>query len=50
MYLTIVSLIDINNGRTIIWKVNNKRYMDKVLIEDKLYQLVDQFNERKLNQ
>ena len=24
--------------------------MDKDLIEDKLYQLIDQFNERKINQ
>ena len=27
----------------------DKMYMDKDLIEDKLYQLVDQFNERKSN-
>ena len=25
-------------------------YMDKNLMEDKLYQLTDQFNERKINQ
>ena len=24
-------------------------YMDKDLIEDKLYELIDQFNERKIN-
>ena len=24
-------------------------YMDKDLIEDKLYQFIDQFNERKIN-
>ena len=24
-------------------------YIDKDLIEDKLYQLIDQFNERKIN-
>ena len=27
----------------------DKIYMDKDLIEDKLYQLDDQFNERKIN-
>ena len=27
----------------------DKMYMDKDLIEDKLYQLIDQFNERKIN-
>ena len=28
---------------------NDKMYMDKDLIEDKLYELIDQFNERKIN-
>ena len=26
-----------------------KMYIDKYLIEDKLYKLIDQFNERKIN-
>ena len=58
MYLTVDSLIDINN---IITGLNNitlrkgnvkqcgyvKMYMNKDLIEDKLYQFVDQLNEKK---
>ena len=59
MYLTVDSLIEISN---IITSSNNitlrkvyvkpygsdKIYMDKELIEDKLYQIIDQFNERKI--
>ena len=64
MYLNVDSLIDINviitglNNIT-LRKVNlklcgyNEMYMDKDLIEDKLYQLdqnkLDQFNEGKIN-
>ena len=61
MYLTVDSLIDINNiighsNNKTLRKVNfkkcecNKIYMNKGLIEDKMYQLIDQFNERKVNQ
>ena len=60
-YLTVDSLIDINNIitgsnsislRKVIVKPcrYNNMYVDKDLIEDKLYQLVDQFNGRKINQ
>ena len=60
MYLAVGSLIDINNIITVsnnitLIKVNVKRcgyekmYMDKDLIENKLCQLVDQFNERAIN-
>ena len=60
IYLTIDSLIDINNIITIsnkitLRKVNikpyeyDKMYMDIDLIKDELHQLVDQFNERKVN-
>ena len=59
MYLTVDSLIEISN---IITSSNNitlrkvcvkpygfdKIHMDKELIEDKLYQIIDQFNERKI--
>ena len=59
MYLTVDSLIEINNiiaglNNTTLRKVNLKPYgfdkmcMNKELIEDKLYQIIDQFNERKL--
>ena len=59
MYLTADSLIEINNTITssnviTLKKVNvkpygfDKMYMDKELIEDKLYQIIDQFNERKI--
>ena len=59
MYSTIESLIEINNiiigsNNIALEKVNvkpygfDKTYMDKELIEDKLYQLKDQFNERKI--
>ena len=59
MYLTADFLIEINNikiGSNVITlrKVNvkpygfDKMYMDKELIEDKLYQIIDQFNERKI--
>ena len=57
MYLTIDFLIEINNTITgsnniTSRKVNvkpygfEKMYMDKGLIEDKLYKIIDQFNER----
>ena len=59
-YLIVDSLIDIKNiiigsNNTTLRKVNaipygyDKMYMDKDLIEDELYQLIDQFNERKTN-
>ena len=59
MYWTVDSLIEINNiitgsNNINFRKVNvkpygfNKMYMDKELIEDKLYQIIDQFNERKI--
>ena len=52
MYLTVYSLIEMNNITTgsnniTLRKVNikpygfNKMYMDKELIEDKLYQIID---------
>ena len=58
MYLTVDSLIEINNiitGSNNITsrKVNvkpygfDKMYTYKELIEDKLYQIIDQFDERK---
>ena len=58
MYLIVDCLIEINNIMTgsnniTLRKVNvkpyrfDKVYMDKELIEDKLYQIMDQFNERK---
>ena len=60
MYLTADSSIDINNIITgsnyiTLRKVNVKKcgydkvYMDKNLIEHKLYQPIDQFSERKIN-
>ena len=60
IYLTVDSLIDTYNVITgsnniTLRKVNArpcgyyKMNMDKDLIENKLYQLVDQFNERKIN-
>ena len=59
MYLTVDSLIEINNTITssnniTLRKVDvkpygfDKMYMDKELIEDKVYQILDQFNERKI--
>ena len=59
MYLIVDSLIEINSiitGSNIITlrKGNvkpygfNKMYMGKDLIEDQLYQIIDQFNERKI--
>ena len=59
MYLTVDSLMEINN---IITGSNNialrkvivkrygfdKMYMDKELIRDKPYQIIDQFNERQI--
>ena len=58
MYLTVDYLIEINNiitGSNItLRKVNvkpygfDKMYMDKELIEDKIYQIIGQFNKRKI--
>ena len=59
MYLTVDSLIETNNiitgsNNITLRKVNVKPYgfdeiyIDKELIEDKLYQIIDQFSERKL--
>ena len=59
MYLTVDSLTEINNITTgskniTLRKVDVKPYgfdkmdMDKELIEDKLYQIINQFNERKI--
>ena len=59
MYLTVNSLIEINNIITdskniTLRRVNvkpygfDKMYMDKELIKDKLYQIIDQFNEGKI--
>ena len=59
MYLKVGSLIEINNIITgsynITWKKINvnpygsdKTYMDKDLIEDTFYQIIDQFNEKKI--
>ena len=58
IYLTVDYLIEISNiitssNNITSGKVNvkpyglDKMYMDKDLIEDKLYQITDQFNERK---
>ena len=60
MYLNVHSLRNMNtiitvSSNIILGKVNvkywgyDKMYMDKNLIEEKPYQLVDQFNERKIN-
>ena len=60
MYLTVDLLIYINNiitgsNNITLRKVNvkpygyDKMYMDKHLIENKLYQLIYQFTERKIN-
>ena len=59
MYLAVDSLIEVNNiinglNNITLRKVNvkpygfDKVYMDKELIENKLYQIIDQFNERKI--
>ena len=59
VYLTVDSLIEINNiitssNNITLRKVNvkpygfDKVYMDKDLIEDKLFQITDPFNERKV--
>ena len=59
IYVAVHSLIDVNNIMTssnsvTLRKPNvnsyrfNKRYMDKELTGDKLYQIIDQFNERKI--
>ena len=60
MYLAVDSLIDINNLvigsnnitlRKVIVKLcgYDKMYMDNDLVEYKLFQLIDQFNERSIN-
>ena len=61
MYLTVDSLIDTNNIITGLDNVDmdmvkcispygyGEMYIDKDLIEDKLHQLIDQFNERKIS-
>ena len=59
IYLTVDSLIEINNTITgpnniTLRKVNvkpygfDKMYMDKELIQDKLYEIIDQFSKRKI--
>ena len=59
MYLTADFLIKVNNIKTVsnnitLRKVNvkpygfNKMNIDKNLVEDKLYQITGQFNERKI--
>ena len=59
MYLTIDTLIEINDivsgsNKIALKKVNvklygfDKIYVDKELIERRLYQIIDQFNERKI--
>ena len=59
MYLTVDTLIEINNiiagsNNITLRKVNikpcgfDKIYMDKELIEDKLYQIIHQFTKRKI--
>ena len=58
MHMIVDSLIDINNIITgfndiTLRKVKpnkyDKMYMDKDLIEDNLYEIIDQFNVRKIN-
>ena len=60
MYLTVDSFIDIKNiitgsNNVTSNKVNvkiwgyNKMYMDKDLMEDNLHELIDEFNEKKIN-
>ena len=54
--MTLIEINDIITGsnKITLRKVNvksygfDKMYMDKELIEDKLYQIIDQFNERKI--
>ena len=59
MYVKVEPLIEINSiitgsNNITLRKVNvrpygfDKMYMDKELIEDNLYQIIDQFNERKI--
>ena len=59
MYLTVDSMIEINNiitgsNNISLRKVNvkpygfDKMYLDKDLIEDKLYRIMDQFIEREI--
>ena len=60
IYSKVDSLVDINNilvtsNNVTLKKVNGKRYgfdkiyMGKELIEAKVYQIIDQFNERKMD-
>ena len=60
MYLTVDLLTDINNiitglNNITLRKVNvkpyqyEKKYMDKDFKKNKLYPLIDEFNERKIN-
>ena len=60
MYLTVDSLVDINNiitgsnnitltKVTVKSYVYDKMYVDKDLIEDKLHELIDQFSDRKIS-
>ena len=58
MHMIVDSLMDINNIITgfsdiTLRKVKpnkyDKMYMDKDLIEDKLHEIIDQFNVRKIN-
>ena len=54
--MTLIEINDIiiGSNKITLRKVNvksygfDKMYMDKELIEDKLYQIIDQFNERKI--
>ena len=59
MYLTVDSLVEKDNiitssNNITLRKVNvkpygfDKMYMDRELVEDKLYQIIDQFSERKI--
>ena len=59
MYLAVDSLIKINSLITVsnnitLWKDDvkpyrfDKMYMGKDLVEDKLYQAIDQFNQKKI--
>ena len=59
MYLTVNSLMEINNIKTDSDNITLKKvyvmpygfdkiYIDKKLIADRLYQIIDQFNDRKI--
>ena len=60
MYLTVGFLTEINNIITDSYNITlrkvivkpdgfDKVYMDKEVIEDKVYQIIDQFNEKELH-